>query len=271
MQVNIEVVGAGAKAANGIYVFTEEFLNEKPIFKNSAGLFLSFKKKREAAGGWGIRKEKDNDTLYRVNVERDLPSGDGWEVFRATGEAVAPAPTLKIAMHSIPAARSLKRNLDHVFTIQEESWKHRKFSDAEIVCAGVRTAAHRGTLSAASRVFDAAFSSTMTEGQSAIYEIKEATPTAVEAMLHHIYTGILQCQTDDLPSLFTLAMRYELDALGLDVAGQMLEDVNVENVRDRLAVLKLHREKHIAECTLTKIIKILKANDDDELIIAALV
>jgi len=267
LQVKVEVTGAGAGDANGTYTFTGELHNDRPLFKNSAGLFLNWN--RDNLPGWGIRKEKDDFTQYRTDRDGDLPPDGGWQQFGHT--ALQPAPTVKIVTRPIvqmDRQTGLKRNLDHVVAVQEQSWKHRKFSDAEIVCAGVRVAAHRGTLSAASRVFDAAFSSTMSEGQTAIYEIKEATPAAVEAMLHHIYTGVLQCQSDDLPSLFTLAMRYELDALGTDVATHMLEDVNAENVKSRLTTLKLHCENHVAQSAMTKIVNMIQASKDAELILA---
>ena len=63
----------------------------------------------------------------------------------------------------------------------------------------------RATLSAASPVFDAAFSSQMSEGNTATYEIKDSTPTAVEAMLRYIYIGDSDCLPDDLAFLLDLS------------------------------------------------------------------
>ena len=63
-------------------------------------------------------------------------------------------------------------------------------------------AVHRATLSAASPVFDAAFSSQMSEGNTATYEIKD---TAVEAMLRYIYIGDSDCLPDDLAFLLDLS------------------------------------------------------------------
>ena len=48
----------------------------------------------------------------------------------------------------------------------------------------------------------------------------------------------------------------------------MLEDGNVENVRDRLVALKNHRESHVAESAMARMIKIIQASEDGKLISA---
>ena len=86
-------------------------------------------------------------------------------------------------------------------------------------------AVHRATLSAASPVFDAAFSSQMSEGNTATYEIEDSTPTAVEAMLRYIYIGDSDCLPDDLAFLLDLSAQYELDDLCAEVLERMAKDL----------------------------------------------
>lgn len=215
----------------------------------------------EVGGGWGIRKKLDNNTLYTVAKDTVLPPSNGWKVFLTEGKD--PSPTLKSI--SKDELAGLKRR--HVMT-QERAWKQRKFTDAEIVCGDVRTAVHRMMLAAASPVFEAALSSAMVEGRSATYEISDVTPSAVEAMLAHIYTGNIQCQSAELPALFELAMKYELDALGEDVAAKMVQDVSAENVRRLVVVLKRHSENKFAKGALTHIFEAARLDCKNELMFA---
>merc|ERR1719506_824878 len=87
---------------------------------------------------------------------------------------------------------SRKRNLSDAVSLseqQERLWTERKFTDAEVVAGDARFAVHRATLCAASPVFDAAFTSSMEEGASATYTVRDADPAAVEALLRFLYTG----------------------------------------------------------------------------------
>eukprot|EP00927_Polykrikos_kofoidii_P062335 TRINITY_DN57140_c0_g1_i1.p1 TRINITY_DN57140_c0_g1~~TRINITY_DN57140_c0_g1_i1.p1 ORF type:complete len:254 (-),score=46.97 TRINITY_DN57140_c0_g1_i1:86-847(-) len=122
--------------------------------------------------------------------------------------------------------------------VQERAWKMRKFTDAEILVEGERFPVHRSTLCAASPVFDAGFSCDMEEGRTSVYEIKNASPAAVDAMLRFIYTGCLECSAQELPCLLELAVQYELSELRSILPGHFLNDVTQDNVRERGAVLK---------------------------------
>lgn len=259
-----EVVGAGFGPANGVYSPNWETSNEKPVFANSNGVFLSFKPLTSSvAPGWGIRKEKANNSLYYDGVDSDVPGtvrqDAAWKWKCVDAVAPAPAPTVR-------ALRVKKRC--GVIDTQERAWKQRKFSDAEIVCAGVRVAVHRSTLAAASAVFDAAFSSAMAEGRSAIYEIKEVSPAAVEAMLCYIYTGVLESQGTDLAALFDLSVQYELHGLCEEVALELPRGVSVDNVRECMAMLKRHSQNDHAKNALEAILKIVKKNGNEDLILA---
>ena len=79
----------------------------------------------------------------------------------------------------------------------------------------------------------------MSEGKSAVYEIKNTTPAAVEAMLGFVYTGELPA-VDWLAPVFELAVQYELASLAKFTAEKMLEEVSVSNVKTFARVLKLH-------------------------------
>ena len=175
---------------------------------------------------WGIRRSHGDGTLYQADVsqEMDLPPCDG---FRICSDAAPPSPVLRIVK-----PRQTKRGRDAVCVTQERAWKQRKFSDSEVVCSGVHIAVHRATLSAASPVFDAAFSSQMSEGNTATYEIKDSTPTAVEAMLRYIYIGDSDCLPDDLAFLLDLSAQYELDDLCAEVLERMAKDLTSWQARD---------------------------------------
>merc|ERR1712032_1057896 len=148
---------------------------------------------------------------------------------------------------------------------QERAWKARKFCDAEIVCAGVRTPVHRATLCAASVVFDAAFSSRMVEGESSAYEVKDKSPAAVEAMICYMYTASLECQSSDLPDVLDLAVQYEIDGLGSVAAERMAVDVNARNIKMRLAALKLHSENQFVKDALEQILQRIGSDYDRDL------
>jgi hypothetical protein len=112
----------------------------------------------------------------------------------------------------------------------------------------------------------AAFSSSMREGEHAIYDIKESTPPAVEGMLSFFYTGSYSVPSSDLHVLFNLAAQYEVDELCTDVAEQMLEDLTPENIHARMQPLNMHKEKAGAAWSMM----LTKLKEDDALLTAAL-
>ena len=94
------------------------------------------------------------------------------------------------------------------------AWKQRKFTDAAVVCSEERIPVHRATLCAASPVFDAAFTSSMEEGASATYTVRDADPAAVEALLRFLYTGAACAPDAELEPapLLDLAVFYQVTA-----------------------------------------------------------
>merc|ERR1711920_635675 len=158
---------------------------------------------------------------------------------------------------------------EHPKQVMEKVWKERKSTDAKVLCNGMQIQVHRCMLAAVSPVFEAALSSVMQEGASAMYEIKDSTPEAVEAMLCSVYTGELP-PIELLPPVFELAMQYELAELAKATAARMVEDVSVSNVRETLAVLKLHRHTEaIARTAFEEVIRKLKEAKTTDLLIAA--
>eukprot|EP00931_Biecheleriopsis_adriatica_P012200 TRINITY_DN113320_c0_g1_i1.p1 TRINITY_DN113320_c0_g1~~TRINITY_DN113320_c0_g1_i1.p1 ORF type:complete len:265 (-),score=37.12 TRINITY_DN113320_c0_g1_i1:40-834(-) len=255
-----EVRGAGCPSANGIYHNTSVVWHDRPLYKNASGLYLSFcPPDCIALQGWGIRKGIDSGTLYYHSGEGEYPPVEGYRRGTVEQGGIPPMPTVH------PVLRGVKRCADRML---ERAWKDRKFTDAEIVCAGTRTAVHRVTLASASPVFDAAFSSAMSEGRNAVFEIKEASPAAVEAMLSYIYTGTLEHSCAELEGLLDLAVQYELEELGIEVSQRLKENVNVDNVRARCLALKRYSEKLFVAEALKDVIKFVKDDADDKLILA---
>jgi len=152
----------------------------------------------------------------------------------------------------------------------ENLWKQRKFTDAEVLCNGTRMPVHRSTLSAASPVFEAAFSSVMQEGKSAVYEITDSAPDIVEAMLNSVYTGDLPL-VELLPGFFDLAIRYELKGLAEAAAAKMAESVSVSNVKEILRVLHPHSTTFAsAKEAFESVIRTVKTAPTNDLFIAVL-
>ena len=93
-------------------------------------------------------------------------------------------------------------------------WTQRKFTDAEVVVGETRIPVHRATVSAGSPVFDAAFTHSMKEGETATYTVTNpnAGPAEVEAMLKFFYTGVARDPDTNLncSSLLELAVEYQV-------------------------------------------------------------
>jgi hypothetical protein len=148
-------------------------------------------------------------------------------------------------------------------------WKQRKFTDAEVLCEGQRIPVHRSTLIAASPVFEAAFTSSMSEGESTVYQINDSTPDAVEAMLCFVYTKA-EPPAELLDTVFELAVQYELEELARVAAEKMTEAVSVSNVKSFIQKLKLHRATNAAaKEAFDTLIKTIQKPRNSDLLIAA--
>jgi len=161
-----------------------------------------------------------------------------------------------------------KRNQDDVIQIQERVWKEKKFTDAEIVCDGQRMPVHRATLSAASSVFEAAFSSSLSEGRSAVYEIRESCPEAVDAMLRYIYTGEVDAVDTAWVPLLDLAVQYQLDNLVKQASVCLLDGLSADNVKVRAAALKRYQQHTAVGHTLKRFCDALRMDEHNDLLLA---
>merc|ERR1712216_376528 len=123
---------------------------------------------------------------------------------------------------------------------------------------------YTSTLVAASPVFEAAFTSTMREGETAVYEISDSTPEAVEAMLCFVYTGELP-EVELLHLVYELAMQYELEIFAKLIAARMVEEVSVSNVKVFVNTLKLYSTKgeHTEKAFKAMVRKIKEASSDE--------
>ena len=186
----------------------------------------------------------------------------GWTT-NNLGDGEIPAPRINRGM----AGR--KRGPPSETDLLTKVWKQRKFTDAEVLCEGQRIPVHRSTLIAASPVFEAAFTSAMREGESTVYEIKDSTPDAVEAMLCFVYTK-KEPPAELLDAVFELAVQYELEELARVAAEKMPAAMSVSNVKSFIQKLKLHRATNpVAKEVFDKLIKKIKASRSSDLLIAA--
>ena len=188
---------------------------------------------------WSLLKHEIFGIFSHVYAGTFTAGGDNQDLAdiewkKKSDDAEDPLPTLRRATHR-------KRKAEDASVIMENLWKQRRFTDAEVRCNGTRFQVHRSMLVAASPVFEAAFSSVMQEGASAVYEITESTPEAVEAMLCSVYTGEPP-PAGLISAFFELAVRYELKALAKEAADMMPGFVSVGNVKEILKVLHLYSD-----------------------------
>eukprot|EP00929_Paragymnodinium_shiwhaense_P093204 TRINITY_DN53347_c0_g1_i1.p1 TRINITY_DN53347_c0_g1~~TRINITY_DN53347_c0_g1_i1.p1 ORF type:complete len:304 (+),score=29.95 TRINITY_DN53347_c0_g1_i1:99-914(+) len=241
--VLIEVSGCGLAVANGTYRRATSGPDGEVYFAKEA------------------RNSRDSDALW--SIRREMSSGN-WAVCNPTGERLycvqkrlaagvwernyknfpgdppkspAPSPTIVLRRSSHKRASTP--------SLQERMWKKRKFTDAVVTCGTARFDVHRAALAAASHVFEAAFESSMREGRTAEYEIKDSTPAAVEAFLHFIYTGkiVAGLADNDLTSMLDLAIMYEVEEMVSPIARNLVECLTEDNVMARARALNLHKDK----------------------------
>mmetsp|Transcript_7318 Transcript_7318/g.22664 ORF Transcript_7318/g.22664 Transcript_7318/m.22664 type:complete len:258 (-) Transcript_7318:70-843(-) len=255
----IEVLGAGNPEANGRYIRDRSDAGTVRYRKLGcpSWAIVAFK-----ATQWRLGTGSANKCAYFLNgstTDNDgAPPLSGWQLNTGDSLAIPPVPELRLA--------TKRTRADDVTPVQERLWQQRKFTDAEVVCAGERMAVHRAQLSAASPVFEAAFMSDMQEGQRAVFEIKESTPAAVEAMLHYIYTGSVGTAS---PELLDLAVQYQLDSLVGHTAHALVEDVNTENVRERMLALKRHSGSAPVAAALKEMVQQVLADKSGALYLAS--
>ena len=270
--ISLVVHGAGTRLANGRYYEDWHTTTSSgfPIFLTPVNHWCIGMSNGKQ---WSIYDACGNRKYYIQPIVDDSVTREGalkflelpWTVCDAGKGGEAPPPTL-----SVVTVRKRKHNPEFVLAIQERAWKQQKFADAQIVCDGVRIPVHRSTLAAASRVFDVALSSSsMKDGQLAVYEIKDVPFAAVQAMLQHIYTGKVEVAAGILIPLFDLAVQYELCELGSMVADMFVEGLTVDNVRERVVTLKRHQETESVQYAFMHLLETIRADASLQLFAAA--
>ena len=252
MASRFEVSGAGTVECNGIYTKSRKKYSGKDAWEMcaaSGAKHIIFSHSQL----WVLAKFDPDDTeerihfLYYVRGNEQFPAVTGWSSNDPDGQLMnyelirnnefngnLPAPTCT-------ALR--KRSLESVGAVLGNAWKQRKFTDAEVVCCGMRIPVHRSTLSAASPVFEAHFSSPMKDGETAVYEIRDSTPEAVEALLCFVYTGE-QPAAELLSSVSELALQYELEDLAKLTAKRMAEGRGLQKGSGQTSSDDRHRREH---------------------------
>jgi len=277
MDVTVNVEGAAGRcgpgnadcgSVNGLYSYDCMIRGVARFKKNEPP--ISFIER--GSGFWMMRVDgqtRDNGFFYRRTADCKSPPTSGWVCnFPKSGLTVPTVQVYDPVSCRTSTGTVRKRSLEAVAGVQESVWKHRRFTDATIVCGQVRLEVHRSTLAAASPVFEAAFGSLMKEGTTAVYEINDVSPSAVEAMLRYIYTGTSSAAADDQPQLLELSVQYELESLCQETAEAMQVDVTASNVRERFVVLKRHADRAPVKASLSRMCKLLQDKSKQELLLA---
>lgn len=123
-----------------------------------------------------------------------------------------------------------------------------KFSDCDVTAGAKTWRLHRGTLSAASPVFDRMFSGGLAEAGTHKVRIGDAEEPDVEAFLEFIYTGSVgdgQRSAPSWGSLLRLADMYEVHSLAKVASAGLHDELNTDNIVETLQFLKKWRNNDI--------------------------
>lgn len=249
---------------SGIYVVDEEEGRQDGVdcYRMQGGVRSYTITRRD--GFWWMDYNHGGTPYYCIESRDSLPPCGQWN-----GGLRCQASKTDVAFVNVYLPRGLAFN--DVVAVQQRVFASRKFSDACIICCGERIPVHRAVLSAASDVFDAAFSSSMCEGIEASYEIKESSPVAVEAMLRYIYTGEIDVDVNELAALLELAVQYDLSNLVKQTAEALVQDgLTTENIKDRAQALKRHQGHPMTKDALERMCELIKRGDNNELVLALL-
>lgn len=248
----IEVSGAGNSEADGIYVPRSATLYEKTGTEWKIMFHLTAK-------CWfiGFRPSLAHCAYFSKEVGEtgDFTARKKWW----SSASDPPAPV--VTKHS-----KRKRDAHDISTVQQKLWKDKKFTDAEVVCAGERISIHRAQVCAASPVLDAAFTSMMKEGQTCVYTIKDSCPEAVKHMLEYMYTGSCEAASAEL---LDLAIQYQVEGLAASTADTLAQHICVQNVRKVVLVLKRHQDHEYVKRALDKLVSSVLADESGKLYLAS--
>lgn len=124
-------------------------------------------------------------------------------------------------------------------SLGERLWKSRRYTDATLSCGSRKVHVHREVLSAASPVFERMWASAYREAGDNGVEIEDMAEEVVEAMVQHMYTGVVPSEGDPA-QLYGAAKKYELEGLAEEVGKRLLESIDQDNIKDRARILRLH-------------------------------
>ena len=113
-------------------------------------------------------------------------------------------------------------------------------SDVTLAVGYKELKVHKNILSARSPVFRAMFQHDTKESKENRVVISDCEPDVVEAMLKFIYTGDVPKLKEMAHDLFTIADKYQLQQLKKMCEGALLEELDVGNAADTLALAAMH-------------------------------
>ena len=164
-----------------------------------------------------------------------------WSGAAVVGDKVYFAPRCApcVLELEVPEEPAVKRRRVQALSHLQELWECRRFPDAEVVCGGRVFPVHRAVLSAASPVFEAAFTAPMREAAERRFEVCDASGEDTNALLRACYLGP---SGEPTPGLLELAVRYSMQELAKATGLGLAQNLTPENVRAHAGVLKVHRE-----------------------------
>ncbi|XP_054163686.1 speckle-type POZ protein-like [Oppia nitens] len=132
--------------------------------------------------------------------------------------------------------------------------KEGKYSDVKLIVDGTELPAHKSILSARSPVFNAMFSSDMSENRENIIRIDDLTKEVIEELLNFIYSGKVTNLSKVSKELLSAADKYELPQLS-DLCEQYLtSSLNVESAPEILVLSHLHKAVKLKSVSIEFII-----------------
>ncbi|KAI6206482.1 hypothetical protein M3Y94_00916500 [Aphelenchoides besseyi] len=127
-----------------------------------------------------------------------------------------------------------------LLSLLETAFEKEEYSDVEIHVRNERVfMVNKLLLQIHSDVFKAMFSHNLQEKGTNVIHIDNADEEVVEAMMLFLYSGKVMNIEDVASRLILLADQYQLDSLSVACAKALKTDITVENVVERIRLLKL--------------------------------
>jgi len=147
---------------------------------------------------------------------------------KVEGEETVTINTTKLPEESITSSQ-LKGELSMHFGKMLDS---PQFSDVQILCQGEMIPCHRNILAARTPYFEAMFEHDMKENTTREVEIKDFDLETVKAVVHHIYTGEVECNDENSEKMMRAADKYQLGGLKTKLEDVLIKAVRKENALD---------------------------------------